>query len=698
MQQQQRHLAAILFTDIVGYTGIMQKDEALAVAVIRRYNAVLEKLVTEYHGEVVNNYGDGSLCTFSSTTDAVRCAILIQEELLKSDPPVPLRIGLHVGELIFEDGKAFGDGVNIASRIQSLGQANTILFSKEVFDKIRNQPGFKSLSLGNFEFKNVDEPVEVFALANEGLNVPNRENMEGKLKSVLPKSSKGPQRKTVIAASVVLLLIVAFFIYSMLHKKTGFTGKEKSIAVLPFINMSEEKGNEYFSDGMTEEITTQLSKIADLKVIARTSSMLYKGSKKSIREIAEELCVASILEGSVQKIGNDIRITAQLIDANSQQHIWADKYDRDFKEVFAIQSEVAQEIAHQLNARLTKDEKIKIEKAPTINAEAYEYYLQGSQLHISFWETRKLEYFDNSRTMFGKALALDPGYALAHAGLADLYNSYTGVIKNLNKKDSIFFPLQLQEIEKAWKIDSTLDYINNVRGSIEQSKGNKEAAFGYSKKAVEINPNSSTNLWGLAILMGGELGLVEEAKLLFDRAVKLDPLTANNFLMRGYCHFILNNPDDAIRDQEIAIKLEPDFYWPLDLLADIYSSIGRFDDAKKMIAKSLQIEPEPANHTGGSLAYAYARLGNKEQARKLLPDDWQVLLALGMKEDALKTMPFYNPLKKEIYTPYLIFKYLLATKNLEALKNDPRFLKIMERSQELYEENKKKFSIAGLIN
>ena len=163
------------------------------------------------------------------------------------------------------------------------------------------------------------------------------------------------------------------------------------------------------------------------------------------------------------------------------------------------------------------------------------------------------------------------------------------IVKNLNKKDSLFFPLQLEEIEKAWKIDSTIDYINNVRGSVEQGKGNKETAFGYFKKAVEINPNSSTNLWGLAVLIGGDFGLCEEAKLLLDRAVKLDPLTANNFLMRGYCHFILNNPDDAIKDLEIAIKLQPDFYWALDALADIYSSMGRLDDAKKMIAKSLQL-------------------------------------------------------------------------------------------------------------
>ena len=184
---QQRHLSAILFTDIVGYTAMMQKDERQAVAVIRQYTAVLEKSVAIHHGEVVNHYGDGSLCIFSSTTDAVSCAIDIQHQLLNTEPAVPLRIGLHIGEIFFEDGKIFGDGVNVASRIQSLGQANSILFSKEFFDTIRTQPSFKSVSLGHFDFKNVDEPVEVFALASEGLIIPKGEMIEGRLKSSLPK-------------------------------------------------------------------------------------------------------------------------------------------------------------------------------------------------------------------------------------------------------------------------------------------------------------------------------------------------------------------------------------------------------------------------------------------------------------------------------------------------------------------------------
>lgn len=688
--QEPRHLAAILFTDIVGYTALMQQDEKKAVSVIRHYNAVLDACVSAHRGKVLNYYGDGSLCAFPSATEAVHCSIEIQKQL-QTEPVVPLRMGLHIGEIFFENDKALGDAVNIASRIQSLGQANAILFSAEVKDKIKNYPEFKCASLGLFEFKNVDEPIEVFALANEGLAIPKRETMEGKLKSSYSKNNKTDRKNLIIAAVVILLLASGFFLYSILNKKPRFTGKEKSIAVLPFTNMSSEKENEYFSDGMTEEITTQLSKIADLKVIARTSTMLYKDSKKSIKEIAEELGVASVLEGSVQKIGNEIRITAQLIDANTQEHIWAEKYDRNFKEVFAIQSEVAQEIAKQLNVRLTKDEKIRIEKIPTNNPEAYEYYLQGYQLHTNFYETRKMEYFDNSRAMFEKALVLDPGYALAHAGLADLYNTYTGAIK----KDSLMLLLQMKEIEKAWEIDSTIDYINNVMGSVEQSgKGNKEISFRYFLKAVEINPNNSNNLWGLALLIGGNFGLYDEAKLLLDRAIKLDPLTANNFLMRGYCNFILNNRDEAIRDQEIAIKLEPDFYWAMDVIAEIYSSIGRLNDAKKMIEKSLKIEPIPKNHPGINLAYAYAKSGNKKIALEIASDDWRVLLALGMNEEALKAMPFYNENKKELYTPYLIFKFLLATKNLDALKNDPRFIKIMEKSKKQYEENKKKFRVS----
>ena len=686
--EQQRHLAAILFTDIVGYTAMMQENEANAVSVVKKYHSILQTVVAYHSGKIINDYGDGSLCTFSSTIDAIRAAIEIQEQLKKDQ--IPLRIGLHVGEILFEEGKVFGDGVNVASRIQSLGQANTILFSGEINSKIRNQPEFNSVSLGKFEFKNVDEPIEVFALSNAGLMVPRKEEMSGKLKSIQKKSSG----RLIPVAIFVLLLIGAIFIYTKNKNSSKFTGKEKSIAVLPFVNMSTDKENEYFSDGMTEEITTQLAKISALRVIARTSSMLYKDSKKSIREIAEELGVTSILEGSVQKSGNSLKITAQLIDANTQEHIWADTYDRDFKDVFAIQSEVAQTIAYQLNANLTKDEIKKIEKTPTNKPEAYQYYLQGYQIHNKFWETRKIDLYETSKTMFEKAISLDSNYTLAYAALADLYNTYT----NLIKKDSLIMFLQLETIQKAWKIDSTNDYVVSVKGVIEQTTtGNKELGIKYIKKAAEINPNNSGNLWSLALMIG-EFGLLDESLILFDRSVELDPLAANNFSFRGICNWVMGKNENAINDLETAFRLNPEFVLAMDQLAHVYAFVGRLDDAKKILDKSFGLKPSAADHSELDIAFVYAKLGNKKKALELMPNDWGVLLALGMTEEAIKAMPYYNETDNRVSTPYLIFKFQLSTKDFEPIRNDPRFLRIMEKSKQIYEENKKKYSVMNIIN
>ncbi len=208
MPSQNRQLTAILFTDIVGYTAMMQQDEQKALAVTRHYIAVLNRSVEIHHGQILNDYGDGSLCTFPSVINALHCAIEVQQQL-QTEPKVPLRIGLHSGEVFFEGSKVMGDSVNVASRIQSLGHANTILFSKEIFDKLKNQPEFKSISLGQFEFKNVDEPMEIFALAIDGLKVPKREDMSGKLKEIEIKSTR---KKIFAAITIILLLAVGFFI------------------------------------------------------------------------------------------------------------------------------------------------------------------------------------------------------------------------------------------------------------------------------------------------------------------------------------------------------------------------------------------------------------------------------------------------------------------------------------------------------
>ncbi|HET6769623.1 MAG TPA: adenylate/guanylate cyclase domain-containing protein, partial [Chitinophagaceae bacterium] len=337
-----RQLAAILFTDIVGYSAMMQRDEQRAIDLVRHHRTVLENTVTEHDGKLIEYYGDGSLCIFTSVTQAMQCAFSIQRQLNKG-PVVPLRIGLHIGEIVYEDGKIMGDGVNISSRIQSLGLAGSVLFSKEIFDKIRNHTEFKSVYLGKFLLKNIAEPMEVYALANQGLTVPVKEEIEGRIKDL---ANRGLNRqKWIIASALVLVLIlIGALLFGTFKKQKTFTGSEKSIAVLPFKNISNDSLQQYFSDGITEDIITQLSKIADLKVISRTSVMQYKDNRKNIKEIAEELNVATILEGSVRKEGEKVRITAQLIDAKTDDHLWAETYDRNASEVFAIQSEVAQHI------------------------------------------------------------------------------------------------------------------------------------------------------------------------------------------------------------------------------------------------------------------------------------------------------------------------------------------------------------------
>src|ERR1035438_5909981 len=279
MSNKQRQLAAILFTDIVGYTAMMQKDEQNAVTVTKKYVRVLQQSVSRHGGQILNDYGDGSLCTFSSVTQALRCSIDMQQQF-RQDTVVPLRIGLHVGEIFFEDEKVLGDGVNITSRIQSLGEANTILFSKEIFDKIRNQPEFTSVLIGSFEFKNVDEPMQVFALNNNGLTVPAKRDIRGKLKE--PNKKTIHKRYLVSFASMIMLAVIIFFIVRYQNDKRVLAELDKSVVVLPFENYTNDTEQDALINGITEEITTQLAKISDIKVIGRQSAVLYKKSKKPL--------------------------------------------------------------------------------------------------------------------------------------------------------------------------------------------------------------------------------------------------------------------------------------------------------------------------------------------------------------------------------------------------------------------------------
>ena len=393
MQSQRRQLAAILFTDIVGSTAMMQKDEQTAISLNKRYVAVLKQFVSSHGGEILNDYGDGSLCTFSSATEAIRCAIEMQQQF-QMEPKVPLRIGLHIGEIFFEDGKVFGDGVNVASRVQSLGIANSILFSSEINSKIKNQQEFKSVSIGKFHFKSVDEPMEVFALSNECLVVPKKEELTGKLKEIEKRSLR---KKLIIAMIAIILLVVSFFIYKKIAPTGSVAETEKSIAVLPFENIGVSDSDVYLSDGISLDIINNLSKISSLqKVIAWFSVKSFKKTTRSVKQIADELGVKVILTGTIQKHADKIQVTAELIDANTSEILWVHSYDYALEDVLSIQSEVAQSIAAALKTKLTPEEKREISKHYTDNVEAYKFYRKSRY----FWDARTVESFDSAELYF----------------------------------------------------------------------------------------------------------------------------------------------------------------------------------------------------------------------------------------------------------------------------------------------------------
>lgn len=676
MPQQSRQLAAILFTDIVGYTAIMQQDEQMAVNITRHYITVLNQLVAEHDGRILNDYGDGSLCSFSSATEAVQCAVEIQQQL-QTEPKVPLRIGLHVGELFFEGDKVMGDSVNIASRIQSLGQANAILFSKEVSDKLKNQLAYKLVSLGTFEFKNVDEPMEIFALANEGLVVPRREEISGKLKEVKKRSTR---RKLITIAAVLVLLVVSFLFYKNFSGNSGFNG-EKSIAVLPFDNIGTAIGEEYISDGITQDIISSLSKISSLKkVIGWFSVRGFKKTTKSLNEIAKELGVAAVLSGSIRTQADKTRIIVELTEVNTKKRLWGDDFNYDSNDIVSIQSKVAGQIVDALKASLTPEEKKGLSKHYTENVEAYKFYLRGR----SFWNARGPENFDSAEVNFKQAIKLDPNYALAYAGIADCY---TYNAKGMSQLEAI--PIARGYANQALSLDSNLSEGLTSLGFIQH---NFDYAWAQSKKtlerAIELDPNNPT-----AHLYYGNLlqftGNTREGLREVEKAVELDPLAfgANWVLGRNYYFARENNKaiEQLKKTLEIAPKQQEVLSWSLGLA---YVQNKMYQEAKQEFDKISDLQhTNPTDHYAIMQSYGYALLGNKIKSKELLEKAlaekgkvWlspyrlaQAYIALGDYGEGL------NQLDRAYEIRDLHMFWIKVDPSFDAVRNEQRFTDLLKK-------------------
>ena len=475
LTEGERRLAAIMYTDLVGYTALGQRNEALSLAVVEEQRRLIRPILAKHNGREVKTMGDASLVVLPSALDAVRCAYDVQRTTreynfaLPYDRSIHLRVGVHLGDVIESAGDVFGDAVNIASRIETLAEDGGVCITRQVYDQVQNKFELPFKSLGPRSLKNVNLPIEVYRI-------------------VMPWE--------------------------------GTTRSDKTrIAVLPFLNISPDPNDEYFSDGITDELISTISKIQELGVIARTSAMKYKGSGKGIAEIGRELQVGSILEGTVRKAGSKLRITVQLIDPQTEEDMWTESYDRELQDVFGIQSDIAKRVAEALKVRLRAGETQGIESIPTANIEAYGLYLKG---RIS-WNSRTREGLDEAVRYFEAAVKLDPKYARAYSGLADCYIIY-GDYGWLEPREA--FPRARENALRSLEIDprqaESHVSLAAVYSNYEWRWREAESEF---REAIELGPSYATaqQWYGLFLLF--IRGKVDEAYDRFEKAHDLDPLS-----------------------------------------------------------------------------------------------------------------------------------------------------------------------------
>lgn len=512
MAESERRLAAIMFTDMVGYTSLTQRSEDRAMKVLDDHRRVVRPLFQKHNGREVKTMGDAFLVEFPSPLEAVRCAYEIQEsfhELNASRPEdgrVMLRIGIHLGDVIHSQDDVYGDAVNVASRIQPLALPGGVCISEQVYDSVRRKFELPFESMGRKELKNVEEPTEVFRL-------------------VLPWERAGKEEAPT---------------------------EPSRVAVLPFANISPDPNDSFFADGVTEELITSLSAVRGLTVIARTSVMKYRNSEKGASEVGKELNAGTLVEGSVRKAANRVRITVQLIDAPTEGHLWAQNYDRELNDIFAIQSEIAESVAKQLKVQLLDSEKQRLASRKMVDTEAYTLYLHGRQ----HWNIRSKESIEKAIVYFEQAIIRDEKFALGYSGLADCY-AVMG--RNGLSEFGPSFQKAKEFATRALSIDPDLAEAHatlaNILHYYDHDWKGSEAEF---KKAIQLNPSYSTSHQWYAHLLYQQRRLDEgEAELA--TALQLDPfsIAINQNLGGGY--YYKGEFDKAIAQFKKVALMDPKY-------------------------------------------------------------------------------------------------------------------------------------------
>ena len=614
----ERRLTAILAADVVGYSRLMGANESGTLAALDQLRSdLVNPKISEHQGRIVKLTGDGMLVEFPSVVNAVACAAEMQRGICKRNAGVPkdhrieFRIGVNVGDVIVQGEDIFGDGVNVAARLESIATSGGITISGPVRDHLGNRLDLAFEDMGEQTLKNIERPVRVYRVC---LDNPTAQGTRDKV--------------------------------AMQHGSSD----KPAIAVLPFNNMSGDPEQEYFSDGITEDIITDLSKVSGLLVTARNTAFTYKGKAVKVQQVAQELGVPFILEGSVRKAGARVRVTAQLISSENDAHVWADRYDRDLTDIFAIQDEITHAIVEQLKVKLLPQEKKSIGQAPTDNVEAYTYYLRGRQ----FMQRHSKSNYQLARRMFARAVDLDPLYARAYAGIADC-DSFLFLHYHLEAGiDSI-----LATSAKALGLDDRLAEAHASRGLALSLGQRHEEATAEFEEAIALDPNSfeAHYFYARACVTQGKF---ERAATLFERAAENKPDDYQSLCLLIPTYRSLGRHTDSqnaarrgIERAERELTIHPENARPAYLGAAALAALGETDRAREWAARALAIDPDDVL-TQYNVACVYSILGDVEQAldllERLLPNAGHELKHGWIKNDS----------------------------DLDPLRRHPRFQKILE--------------------
>ena len=613
----ERRLSAIMAADVVGYSRLMGANEVGTLTSLKTHRSeLIDPTIAEHQGRIVKLTGDGMLIEFPSVVNAVECAAEVQREMrsrnadVAEERRIEFRIGINLGDVIVDDDDIFGDGVNVAARLESVAKPGGLAVSQSVRDNVGNRTDLVFEDIGEQQLKNIEFPVRVYNVILG--DAPARLNGEG----------------------------------------PGRAESEKpSIAVLPFNNMSGDAEQEYFSDGISEDIITDLSKVSGLFVVGRNTSFGYKGMSPHLQSVASDLGVKYLLEGSVRKAGQRVRVNAQLIDGANGGHLWADRYDRDLTDIFAIQDEITKAIVDQLKIRLLPKEKKAITTPPTASVEAYNYYLKGRQLFRNETKT----YLILAREMFERATELDPNYAQAYAGRANCDSRLRAWYKAAVTADEI-----LALTDKALALDPNLAEAHAARGEALASTDRRAEAAVAFERAIELDPNSyDVNLFyaRFCVIMADW----ERAIELYTRALELEPERSQAPFLLQIIYRSVGKLDEAerygrlgLKRAEEELKLYPESSRPAQLGACALASLGEKELALKWLERVRLTDPEDTQARYNA-ACTYAQLGEVEQAIDML-EEWSshagTELGVWFKHDAdldpIRDNPRYAALVERI--------------------------------------------------